>query len=76
MGFAANSIGKYKLGRTIGEGMFAKVKLAIDSTNDQCVAVKIIDKHMVMETNLKYQVYFHLFSVLFSSPTFIERIHS
>ncbi|XP_059459754.1 CBL-interacting serine/threonine-protein kinase 21 [Corylus avellana] len=56
MGFAANTIGKYKLGRTIGEGTFAKVKLGVDSTSGNYVAVKIIDKHMVMECNLKSQV--------------------
>lgn len=54
MGFA-NNIGKYQLGRTIGEGTFAKVKLAVDTANGQYVAVKIIDKHMVMESNLESQ---------------------
>ena len=58
MGLAAHNIGKYKLGRTIGEGTFAKVKLGVDSTNGQYVAIKIIDKHMVLESNLKYQVNF------------------
>ncbi|KAM7477041.1 hypothetical protein LguiB_024284 [Lonicera macranthoides] len=46
MGFA-NSVGKYQLGRTIGEGTFAKVKLAINTVNGQQVAIKIIDKQMV-----------------------------
>ncbi|RXH78804.1 hypothetical protein DVH24_002322 [Malus domestica] len=46
MGFASN-VGKYQLGRTIGEGTFAKVKLALDSTNGKYVAIKILDKHMV-----------------------------
>ncbi|MBA0762995.1 hypothetical protein Gotri_012525 [Gossypium trilobum] len=51
----ATTIGKYKLGRTIGEGTFAKVKLAVDTTNGHHVAIKIIDKAMVLESNLKYQ---------------------
>ncbi|KAL9417331.1 hypothetical protein AB3S75_040334 [Citrus x aurantiifolia] len=55
MGFA-NNIGKYRLGRTIGVGTFAKVKLGVDTSNDQYVAIKIIDKRMVLETNLKSQV--------------------
>lgn len=59
MGFA-NNIGKYHLGRTIGEGTFAKVKMAVDSTTGHHVAIKIIDKHMVMQSNLEYQVNFHL----------------
>lgn len=52
---SANNIGKYQIGRTIGEGMFAKVKLAVDSTNGNYVAVKIIDKRMVMKSNLMFQ---------------------
>ncbi|KAJ7955752.1 Non-specific serine/threonine protein kinase [Quillaja saponaria] len=55
MGFG-NNIGKYQLSRTIGEGTFAKVKLAVDTTNGQYVAIKVIDKQMVMESYFKYQV--------------------
>ncbi|XVF47741.1 hypothetical protein PTKIN_Ptkin03bG0135200 [Pterospermum kingtungense] len=55
MGFAT-TIGKYQLGRTIGEGTFAKVKLAVETTNGHQFSIKIIDKAMVMESNLKYQV--------------------
>jgi serine/threonine protein kinase len=86
MGFAANSIGKYKLGRTIGEGTFAKVKLGVDSTSGKHVAVKIIDKHMVMECNLKSQakipisfsdffIFYFLFFI-FLPPTFIKVVKS
>ncbi|XP_057722303.1 CBL-interacting serine/threonine-protein kinase 21 isoform X1 [Arachis stenosperma] len=49
-------IGKYRLGRTIGEGTFSKVKLAVNEDNGEKVAIKVIDKHMVMENNLKNQV--------------------
>ncbi|XP_043711642.1 CBL-interacting serine/threonine-protein kinase 21-like isoform X2 [Telopea speciosissima] len=56
MGFAATTIGKYQLGKTIGEGTFAKVKLALDTVTRQHVAVKIIDKQMVMENKLMEQV--------------------
>lgn len=55
MGYT-NSIGKYQLIRTIGEGMFAKVKLAVNRDNGQYVAIKIIDKQMVVKRNLMYQV--------------------
>lgn len=50
-----SNIGKYQLRQTIGEGTFAKVKLAVDNTGGHNVAVKVIDKQMVMESNLKYQ---------------------
>ncbi|XP_027173346.1 CBL-interacting serine/threonine-protein kinase 21 isoform X1 [Coffea eugenioides] len=55
MGFS-DKIGKYQLSRTIGEGSFAKVKLAINTTNGQYVAIKIIDKQMVLKNNLMQQV--------------------
>ncbi|ONK70530.1 uncharacterized protein A4U43_C05F34670 [Asparagus officinalis] len=54
MGFATR-IGKYQLGRTIGEGTFAKVKLAVDSESGQFVAVKVIDKKMILKKKLMYQ---------------------
>lgn len=51
----ANNVGRYQLTRTIGEGNFAKVKLGVDSRDRRHVAVKIIDKNLVVESNLKYQ---------------------
>ncbi|KAI5675467.1 hypothetical protein M9H77_06417 [Catharanthus roseus] len=55
MGYS-NMIGKYQLGRTIGEGNFAKVKLAKNIKNGQYVAIKIIDKNLILKNNLINQV--------------------
>ncbi|XP_073000619.1 CBL-interacting serine/threonine-protein kinase 21 isoform X2 [Typha latifolia] len=55
MGFST-SVGKYHLGRTIGEGTFAKVKLAVNIETGKNVAIKIIDKKMVVQNNMMYQV--------------------
>ncbi|KAJ8634653.1 hypothetical protein MRB53_008920 [Persea americana] len=55
MGFAT-TIGKYQLGRTIGEGTFAKVKVAANTVTGQLVAIKIIDKQMVIDNKLMDQV--------------------
>ena len=52
----ARNVGKYQLSWTIGEGTFAKVKLAKNTTNGQNVAIKIIDKQMIIANNLMYQV--------------------
>uniref|UniRef100_A0A8I7BBG3 non-specific serine/threonine protein kinase n=1 Tax=Hordeum vulgare subsp. vulgare TaxID=112509 RepID=A0A8I7BBG3_HORVV len=52
----AESIGKYRVGRTIGEGAFAKVRLAVDAETGRCVAVKVIDRSTVLRNNLMYQV--------------------
>ncbi|XWS28066.1 hypothetical protein CRYUN_Cryun25bG0034100 [Craigia yunnanensis] len=74
MGFAT-TIGKYQLGRTIGEGTFAKVKLAVDTTNGLHVAIKIIDKAMVMESNLKYQVQREIRTMKLLHHPNVVRIH-
>ncbi|KAJ0030069.1 hypothetical protein Pint_14210 [Pistacia integerrima] len=71
----ANYIGKYHLGRTIGEGTFAKVKLGVDTTNGQYVAIKIIDKHMVLETDLKCQVQREIRTMKLLHHPNIVRIH-
>uniref|UniRef100_A0A0E0JWA8 non-specific serine/threonine protein kinase n=1 Tax=Oryza punctata TaxID=4537 RepID=A0A0E0JWA8_ORYPU len=55
MGFM-ESIGRYRVGRTIGAGTFAKVRLAVDGDTGATVAVKVIDKRMVLRNNLMYQV--------------------
>lgn len=71
----ANTIGKYQLGRTIGEGTFARVKLALDSTNGKYVAIKILDKHMVVDTNLTNQVQREIRTMKLLNHPNIVRIH-
>ncbi|XP_057500155.1 CBL-interacting serine/threonine-protein kinase 21-like isoform X2 [Actinidia eriantha] len=74
MGYV-NTIGKYQLGRTIGEGTFAKVKLAANTENNQYVAIKIIDKHMVIENNLMHQVQREISTMKLLHHPNIARIH-
>jgi serine/threonine protein kinase len=74
MGYA-NTIGKYQLGRTIGEGTFAKVKLAVNTENGLYVAIKIIDKHMVVENNLTSQVKSEIRTMKLLRHPNIVRIH-
>ncbi|XP_073050835.1 CBL-interacting protein kinase 32-like [Primulina eburnea] len=49
-------IGKYEIGRTIGEGTFAKVKFARNTENGQPVAIKIFDKDKVLKHKLSEQI--------------------
>ncbi|KAF7801249.1 CBL-interacting serine/threonine-protein kinase 23 [Senna tora] len=42
-------VGKYELGRTLGEGNFAKVKFARNSETNENVAIKILDKEKVLK---------------------------
>jgi serine/threonine protein kinase len=40
-------IGRYELGELLGEGTFSKVKKAVDSTNGNVVAIKIVNNALV-----------------------------
>ncbi|KAD7477838.1 hypothetical protein R6Q59_007497 [Mikania micrantha] len=49
-------VGKYEVGRTIGEGTFAKVKFARDSETGEPVALKILDKEKVVKHKMAEQI--------------------
>ncbi|XP_027932153.1 CBL-interacting serine/threonine-protein kinase 3-like isoform X1 [Vigna unguiculata] len=49
-------VGKYEVGRTIGEGTFAKVKFARNSETGDPVALKILDKEKVLKYMLAEQI--------------------
>ncbi|KAF8403564.1 hypothetical protein HHK36_011668 [Tetracentron sinense] len=49
-------VGKYEVGRTIGEGTFAKVKFARNSETGEPVALKILDKEKVLKHKMAEQV--------------------
>lgn len=49
-------VGKYELGRTIGEGTFAKVRFARDSQTGDPVAIKILDKEKVLKHKMAEQI--------------------
>ncbi|KAG6488206.1 hypothetical protein ZIOFF_056965 [Zingiber officinale] len=50
-------VGKYELGRTIGEGTFAKVRFAKNIETGEPVAIKILDKEKVLKHKLVEQVF-------------------
>lgn len=49
-------VGKYELGRTLGEGTFAKVKLAVNKETGEEVAIKILDKEKIYQQNMNDQI--------------------
>lgn len=61
---AKRRMGKYELGRTIGEGTFAKVKFARNSETGQPVAIKILDKEKVLKHKMAEQVTTNMFFIL------------
>ncbi|CAO2037383.1 unnamed protein product [Urochloa humidicola] len=72
---AESVFGKYRLGRTVGEGTFAKVRLAADAENGGAVAVKVIDRETVLKNNLMYQVKREIRAMKLLSHPNIVRIH-
>lgn len=69
------SIGKYRVGRTIGEGAFAKVRLALDAETGGTVAVKVIDRNTVLRNNLMYQVKREISAMKLLNHPNIVKIH-
>ncbi|CAL5199074.1 unnamed protein product [Lathyrus oleraceus] len=49
-------LGKYELGRTLGEGNFGKVKFARDTHSQQPYAIKIVDKNKIIDLNITNQI--------------------
>jgi serine/threonine protein kinase len=53
---ARTRVGKYELGRTLGEGTFAKVKFARNVDTGESVAIKILAKEKVLRHKMIGQV--------------------
>ncbi|XP_009398325.2 CBL-interacting protein kinase 23 isoform X2 [Musa acuminata AAA Group] len=49
-------VGKYELGRTLGEGTFAKVKFAMNFETGENVAIKILDKDKILRHKMIDQI--------------------
>lgn len=58
-------VGRYELGRTLGEGTFAKVKFARNVETGENVAIKILDKEKVLKHKMITQVCVYIFGVDF-----------
>ncbi|CDP08626.1 unnamed protein product [Coffea canephora] len=58
LGLAAirTRVGKYELGKTLGEGSFAKVKCAKNLQTGDTVAIKIIDRERVLRHKMVEQI--------------------
>ncbi|MBA0587492.1 hypothetical protein Gorai_000620 [Gossypium raimondii] len=55
-GSSRTCVGKYELGRTLGEGTFAKVKFARHLETGENVAIKILDKEKVLKHKMIAQI--------------------
>ncbi|KAL5190324.1 CBL-interacting serine/threonine-protein kinase 8 [Glycine soja] len=49
-------VGKYEIGRTIGEGTFAKVKFAQNTETGESVAMKVLDRSTIIKHKMADQI--------------------
>jgi len=49
-------VGKYEIGKTLGEGTFGKVKFAVNTESTEKVAIKILDKEKIQKQNMGAQI--------------------
>ncbi|KAH9756065.1 CBL-interacting serine/threonine-protein kinase 8 [Citrus sinensis] len=49
-------VGKYEVGRTIGEGTFAKVKFAQNTETGESVAMKVLDRSAIIKHKMADQI--------------------
>lgn len=49
-------VGKYQLGRTLGQGSFAKVKFATHTETGDRVAIKVIQRQQILHHRMVEQV--------------------
>jgi len=52
----SKKVGKYELGRTLGEGTFGKVKHAVNMETNEQVAIKVLDKEKIQKQNMGAQI--------------------
>ncbi|KAL5222700.1 hypothetical protein ABZP36_027413 [Zizania latifolia] len=55
-GGALRRVGKYEVGRTIGEGTFAKVKFAQNTETGESVAMKVLDRSSILRHKMADQI--------------------
>ena len=50
------TVGKYQIGKTLGEGTFGKVKFAMNQETGEGVAIKVLDKEKIQKQSMGAQV--------------------
>ncbi|KAH9602104.1 hypothetical protein KSS87_021638 [Heliosperma pusillum] len=68
-------VGKYEVGRTIGEGTFAKVKFAVNSETGDSVAVKVLAKTTILKHRMVDQIKREISIMKIVRHPYIVRLH-
>lgn len=68
-------LGKYELGRTIGEGTFAKVKFAQNTETGESVAIKVLAKSTILKHKMVDQIKREISIMKIVRHPYIVRLH-
>ncbi|MQL98486.1 hypothetical protein Taro_031193 [Colocasia esculenta] len=68
-------VGKYEVGRTIGEGTFAKVKFAQNTETGESVAMKVLAKSTILKHKMVDQIQREISIMKIVRHPYIVRLH-
>ncbi|GMJ15240.1 CBL-interacting protein kinase 8, SNF1-RELATED PROTEIN KINASE 3.13, PROTEIN KINASE 11 [Hibiscus trionum] len=68
-------VGKYEIGRTIGEGTFAKVKFAQNTETGESVAMKVLDRITIIKHKMVDQIKREISIMKLVRHPYVVRLH-
>ncbi|WCJ35656.1 CBL-interacting protein kinase 8 [Euphorbia peplus] len=68
-------VGKYEIGRTIGEGTFAKVKFAQNTETGESVAMKVLDRTTIIKHKMVDQIKREISIMKMVRHPYVVRLH-
>ncbi|XP_022131571.1 CBL-interacting serine/threonine-protein kinase 8 isoform X2 [Momordica charantia] len=68
-------VGKYEVGRTIGEGTFAKVKFAQNTETGESVAMKVLDRSTIIKHKMVDQIKKEISIMKLVRHPYVVRLH-
>ncbi|KAB2023634.1 hypothetical protein ES319_D06G032500v1 [Gossypium barbadense] len=68
-------VGKYEIGRTIGEGTFAKVKFAQNTETGESVAMKVLDRSTIIKHKMVDQIKREISIMKLVRHSYVVRLH-
>ncbi|KAF6154573.1 hypothetical protein GIB67_017955 [Kingdonia uniflora] len=68
-------VGKYEVGRTIGEGTFAKVKFAQNTETGESVAMKVLDRATILKHKMVDQIKREISIMKLVRHPYVVRLH-
>ncbi|KAK4560017.1 hypothetical protein RGQ29_008990 [Quercus rubra] len=72
---AVRKVGKYEVGRTIGEGNFAKVKFAQNTETGESVAMKVLDRNTIIKHKMIEQIKREISIMKLVRHPYVVRLH-